>query len=57
LTFDFLWSFAELLEAWAQRSAREVARWRRLGRAEGERHARATFRRAIARAKGSKRLR
>ncbi len=57
LTFDFLWSFAELLEAWAERSRREVARWQRLGRNDGERHARRTFERGLARAKRQPRRR
>ena len=57
LTFDFLWSFAELLEAWAERSRREVAHWKGVRSKEGERHARATFERALSRAKRHPRLR
>jgi DNA-binding PadR family transcriptional regulator len=53
LLFDFLWSFAEMLEAWSARSHAEVARWRKLSRADGERHARAVFERARRAPRGS----
>jgi DNA-binding PadR family transcriptional regulator len=50
LLFDFLWSFSEMLEAWSARSHAEVSRWRKLSRADGERHAREVFERALRRA-------